>query len=83
MMNQSKHDAWSAGDSYDNYMGRWSRKVAPEFLSWFDAPPDKEWLEVGCGTGALSAAIVNQCEPASLVAIEPYLRLAATFQIPE
>jgi SAM-dependent methyltransferase len=71
MMNQSKHDAWSAGDSYDNYMGRWSRKVAPEFLSWLDASPDKEWLEVGCGTGALAAAIVNECEPASLVAIDP------------
>jgi hypothetical protein len=27
-------DAWSAGDSYDMYMGRRSRMVAPQFFDW-------------------------------------------------
>ena len=71
MADTSRHDAWQAGDSYDAYMGRWSRQVAPRFLDWFDAGGGLEWLEVGCGTGALSAAIVAQCDPASLVAIDP------------
>lgn len=30
----AEHDAWNAGDSYDAYMGRWSRKMAARFLDW-------------------------------------------------
>jgi SAM-dependent methyltransferase len=71
MAEASRHDSWQAGDSYDAYMGRWSRQVAPRFLDWLDAPQALEWLEVGCGTGALSAAILARCAPRSLVALEP------------
>jgi ubiquinone/menaquinone biosynthesis C-methylase UbiE len=67
----SRHDAWQAGDNYDAYMGRWSRLVAPLFLDWLGLSDDLDWLEVGCGTGALSAAILSQCRPKSLVAIDP------------
>lgn len=71
-MNQNtRHDAWQAGDSYDLYMGRWSRQVAPRFLDWLDAPAECDWLEIGCGTGALSAAILARCRPRSLLAVEP------------
>ena len=65
-----RHDAWQAGDSYEAYMGRWSRQVAPNFLDWLDAPDGLDWLEVGCGTGALSAAILERAAPASLVALD-------------
>ena len=71
MPETSRHDAWQAGDSYDAYMGRWSRRVAPRFLDWFAAPNGLDWLEIGCGTGALSAAILAQCGPKSLIAIDP------------
>lgn len=27
-------DAWVIGDSYEPYIGRWSRLVAPRFLEW-------------------------------------------------
>ena len=67
----SRHDAWQAGDSYDNYMGRWSRRIAPLFLDMLALPRELDWLEVGCGTGALSAAILARCDPESLVAIDP------------
>jgi SAM-dependent methyltransferase len=67
----SRHDAWSAGNSYETYMGRWSRAVAPRFLDWLDAPPGLHWLDVGCGTGALTAAIVARCRPASVIGVEP------------
>ncbi len=67
----SRHDAWSAGDSYDQYMGRWSRLIAPLFLKWLDAPLQREWLDVGCGTGALSGAILQTQNPSSIVAIDP------------
>lgn len=71
MAQASRHDAWSAGDSYELFMGRWSRKVAPLFLRWLSPPPGKEWLEIGCGTGALSAAILDKADPTCLVAVEP------------
>jgi SAM-dependent methyltransferase len=71
MMETSRHDAWQAGDSYDAYMGRWSRQVAPCFLDWLGAPEGQDWLEVGCGTGALSAAILERCKPKSLISIDP------------
>ena len=45
MANATQHDAWQAGDSYDQYMGRWSRQVAPNFLERLDVQPGLEWLE--------------------------------------
>jgi SAM-dependent methyltransferase len=71
MSEAARHDAWQAGDSYDSYMGRWSRQIAPRFLDWLNAPADLDWLEVGCGAGALSAAILDGCGPNSLVCVEP------------
>ena len=70
MPETSRHDAWQAGDSYDAYMGRLSRQIARRFLDWLHAPDGLDWLEVGCGTGALSAAILAQCDPKSLIAID-------------
>jgi hypothetical protein len=29
-------DTWEQGDPYEQYVGRWSRRVAPRFLSWLD-----------------------------------------------
>lgn len=71
MSQASRHDAWQAGDSYDLYMGRWSRQIAPRFLEWLDPDGGLDWLEVGCGTGALSAAILARCNPRSLILIDP------------
>jgi SAM-dependent methyltransferase len=71
MPQSSRHDAWQAGDSYDAYMGRWSRRIAPLFLDWLGVRDGLDWLEVGCGTGALSGAILERCQPKSLVAIDP------------
>jgi ubiquinone/menaquinone biosynthesis C-methylase UbiE len=71
MVEESRHDAWSAGNSYDRYMGRWSRMIAPRFLEWLAVPDDREWLEIGCGTGALSKAILAKCQPRHLAAIDP------------
>jgi SAM-dependent methyltransferase len=64
-------DTWERGDSYEQYVGRWSRRVAPQFLSWLNIPAGRRWLDVGCGTGALSAAILEQCAPLSVVGVEP------------
>jgi len=70
MMSQSQHDAWQAGDRYENYMGRWSRLIAPHFLDWLAADEGLDWLDVGCGTGALSATIVARCNPADVIGVD-------------
>jgi SAM-dependent methyltransferase len=58
-------------DAYDAYVGRWSRQVSVAFLRWLDLPPGLRWLDVGCGTGALTAAIVANGQPESVVGVDP------------
>jgi SAM-dependent methyltransferase len=64
-------DKWAAGGTYEDFMGRWSRILAPRFVSWLAVRPDANWLDVGCGTGALAGAICAGAEPASVVACDP------------
>lgn len=70
-MTNSVAAAWNSGENYEQYMGRWSRLVAARFLEWLDAPQGASWIEVGCGTGALSRTILAATEPAALLCIEP------------
>lgn len=64
-------DTWAAGTTYDEFMGRWSRRLAPRFLSWLRIPEGVHWLDVGCGTGALTNAICSDADPASVVGCDP------------
>jgi SAM-dependent methyltransferase len=41
------------------------------FLSWLKIPAGRRWLDVGCGTGALCATIVDRCSPSSVAGVEP------------
>jgi SAM-dependent methyltransferase len=64
-------DKWTSGAAYDAYMGRWSRMVARRFVEWLDLRPLADWLDVGCGTGALTSAICELAEPALVVGCDP------------
>jgi SAM-dependent methyltransferase len=64
-------DTWERGSPYEQYVGRWSRQVAPLFLSWLNIPAGQRWLDIGCGTGALCAAIIDRCSPSSVAGVEP------------
>src|SRR6266487_5076452 len=68
--NIASHDAWSSGDSYERHVGRWSRLVAQEFIHWLAIPEASEWLDVGCGTGALSQTILKLTNPEKLKGID-------------
>ncbi|MGI9370762.1 MAG: class I SAM-dependent methyltransferase [Ruegeria sp.] len=65
------HDKWTDGDAYENYVGRWSRKTGRAFLSWLNAPAGLRWLDLGCGTGAFTAQILENCDPGSVIGVEP------------
>ena len=71
MSQKSKHDAWNAGEAYDAYMGRWSRRIAEDFLAWLNPDPGLGWLDVGCGTGALTEIILRRAAPRSVRAVDP------------
>jgi SAM-dependent methyltransferase len=64
-------DMWVTGDAYEAYMGRWSRSLAKMFVEWLRPKRAAHWLDVGCGTGALTSAICHLCEPVSVVACDP------------
>ena len=72
-MNQL-HDSWNSGDPYEYFMGRWSKLTAPLFLKWLNVPYHLSWLDIGCGTGALSEAVYNNCKPANLSCIDPSIK---------
>jgi ubiquinone/menaquinone biosynthesis C-methylase UbiE len=52
-------------------MGRWSRVLGRAFVDWLGLEPRAHWLDVGCGTGALTAAICELAKPASVIACDP------------
>jgi SAM-dependent methyltransferase len=62
---------WVAGDAYEAYVGRWSRRVAEEFVRWVGVPAGWDWLDVGCGTGALTEAVLAVAEPSRVVGVDP------------
>jgi ubiquinone/menaquinone biosynthesis C-methylase UbiE len=87
MMTQpAQFDAWSAGQNYEHYMGRWSRQMAKDFLRWLAPARRLSWLEIGCGTGALTATLLAECNPKSIIAVDPskdfiaYARSVVTYK---
>src|SRR5215216_3332128 len=56
-------ESWSSGDAYERYVGRWSRIVADEIIRWLNVGENRSWLDVGCGTGALSSTILATAHP--------------------
>jgi len=67
----SGQSVWSGGAAYEPYVGRWSRLVAREFVRWLAVKPGSQWLDVGCGTGALTDTIIRDAHPARVVGIDP------------
>jgi len=65
------NDRWTLASAYENFMGRWSRELAPKFVDWLQVAADTHWLDVGCGTGALTDAICRLTDPASVVGCDP------------
>jgi len=62
---------WVSGGSYEAYVGRWSRRVAAEFVALLGVPGGRRWLDVGCGTGALTEAVLAAADPAGVLGVDP------------
>jgi SAM-dependent methyltransferase len=44
--------------------------MAARFVAWLDLPPALDWVDIGCGTGALTSTILATAAPRSLVGID-------------
>jgi SAM-dependent methyltransferase len=71
-------DVWADGAAYEAYVGRWSRKVAAEFVPRLGVPDGRRWLDVGCGTGALTATVLAQTQPDRVLGVDPSAGFLAT-----
>jgi 2-polyprenyl-3-methyl-5-hydroxy-6-metoxy-1,4-benzoquinol methylase len=71
MEHPQRKDTWASGAAYEPYVGRWSRLVAREFVAWLAIPQGARWLDIGCGTGALSQAILDVASPREITGIDP------------
>lgn len=62
---------WSGGAHYEGFVGRWSRLVAAEFVPWLGVPSGSTWIDVGCGTGELTRAILRTSAPSRVLSLDP------------
>lgn len=71
MSERAPADNWSTGAVYEPYIGRWSRLVAADFVDWVGVSAGGRWLDVGCGTGALTHAVLDRAQPGQVTGIDP------------
>jgi SAM-dependent methyltransferase len=64
-------DNWTSANAYNAFMGRWSRLIALEYIRWLDPSPGLRWLDLGCGTGALTKVLLELTDPTSILACDP------------
>ncbi len=70
MLQIQRPDVWQIGEAYESYVGRWSRSVASAFIDWLALPAQGRWLDIGCGTGALTESILSRAAPTSVTGID-------------
>ena len=58
-------------EAYEQFMGRWSRIVAPLLVDFTDLPDRCRVLDVGSGTGSLAFAVAERKARARVLGIDP------------
>ena len=69
---------FQSDSAYDNFMGRYSMRLAPKFADFAGVEPRMSVVDVGAGTGALTAELVRR--GASVVAADPAPPFVAALQ---
>lgn len=61
----------TSGDAYDSFMGRYSRPLAVAFLDAIGISAGQRALDVGCGPGALTSALIDRLGADQVCAADP------------
>jgi SAM-dependent methyltransferase len=75
-----RNSFFSGAEAYEQYMGRWSRVLAPLLVRFAGVRDGDAVLEVGSGTGAVAAAVASAAPASRIVGIDPAGPLVAFAQ---
>ena len=56
---------------YDQMMGVWSQLVGNKFLEWLAPEKGQKWIDIGCGGGAFTEQLMENCAPSYLAGVDP------------
>jgi ubiquinone/menaquinone biosynthesis C-methylase UbiE len=59
-----------SADGYEQLMGRWSRKLAPQLIDFAGLADGESVLDVGCGTGSLAFTLAENPRLGAISAID-------------
>lgn len=66
-----KTNMFSDAEAYEQFMGRWSRLLAPLLVDFTGVPETGRVLDVGSGTGSLAFSIANRRVHCQVLGIDP------------
>jgi SAM-dependent methyltransferase len=70
---------FAQSEAYERFMGRWSRLLAPQLVKLASVPEAASLLEIGSGTGALAAALLDASSSVRVTGVDlssDYVRYA-------
>lgn len=76
-----QQDIFAESDAYEQFMGRWSRQLAPLLVKFAGVKAGESVLDVGSGTGALAFAIAEAVPSTRVTGVDPssaYVKYAQT-----
>lgn len=65
-----RNPMFSNSDAYDRLMGRWSRRLAPLFAQFARIDDGQAVLDLGCGTGQLSAVVAASAPTSTITGVD-------------
>lgn len=60
----------NSATGYETLMGRWSKRLAPQFIEFAGLANGERVLDVGCGTGSLTFALAETADLEEIAAID-------------